>query len=137
MTAVILSVTEVMLTMTGVMFGLTAVMQPMTSVILAGIAVRWSRDDHASGKNPAARRSGRSHPLLRQPRRQPAVLSRLQLAMEGTAELAERTSFGQKYVVRGRIAGHAGRTANVVSVWIILNNEESPRFVTVYPGAHS
>jgi uncharacterized protein DUF6883 len=59
------------------------------------------------------------------------------LAMEGTAELAERNSFGQKYVVRGRIVGQAGRTANVVSVWIILNDEDIPRFVTVFPGAHS
>ena len=57
------------------------------------------------------------------------------LAMEGSAELGERTSFGQKYVVRGRITGPVGRTADVLSVWIILNNEKNPRLVTVYPGA--
>jgi hypothetical protein len=47
------------------------------------------------------------------------------------------TRFGQKYVVHGTITGPTGRSARVVVVWIILNGEDFPRFVTAYPGAES
>jgi hypothetical protein len=56
------------------------------------------------------------------------------LARWGTAEPSERNAFGQKYVVRGRITGPEGRSDMVTSVWIVLNSEEIPRFVTAYPG---
>ena len=49
------------------------------------------------------------------------------------AELVERSQFGQKYIIRGEITGPAGRNARVVSVWIILAPEDTPRFVTAYP----
>lgn len=50
------------------------------------------------------------------------------------AVLRQETSYGRKYEIRGRIRGPAGKTREVVSVWIILANEEVPRFVTAYPG---
>jgi len=56
------------------------------------------------------------------------------LARAGAADLSERNAFGQKYVVRGRIRGPAGRSAMLTTVWIILDHEEIPRLVTAYPG---
>ena len=53
------------------------------------------------------------------------------------AQLGSATRFGQKYVVPGTIEGPSGRAASIVAVWIVLNGENFPRFVTAYPGAKS
>ena len=53
------------------------------------------------------------------------------------AQLGGSTRFGQKYVVPGANQGPSGRVAHVVVVWIVLNREDFPRFVTAYPGAKS
>ena len=53
------------------------------------------------------------------------------------AQLGGATRFGQKYVVPDTIQGPSGRVAHIVVVWIILNGEDFPRFVTAYPGAKS
>jgi hypothetical protein len=50
------------------------------------------------------------------------------------AQFKERTEYGQKYEVRGTLSGPAGKTAEIITVWIILNGEEYPRFITAYPG---
>ncbi len=50
------------------------------------------------------------------------------------AETGERTEYGQKYVLRGRITGPAGKGAEVVMIWIILEGESRPRLITAYPG---
>ena len=50
------------------------------------------------------------------------------------AQPASSSSHGQKYEIRAILTGPAGRSAEVVSVWIILAGEEAPRFVTAYPG---
>lgn len=55
------------------------------------------------------------------------------IALECEAEVAQRTAYGQKYVVRGRLSGTEGRGADVVTVWIVSAEEQRPRFVTVYP----
>ncbi len=55
------------------------------------------------------------------------------IPVEGEAEAAARTSYGQKYTVRGSIVGPTGRSADVVTVWIVRVGESSPRLVTVYP----
>lgn len=55
------------------------------------------------------------------------------MAIDEPAEVAQRTTHGQKYVLRGTLTGTSGRSARVVSVWIILSDERIPRFVTVYP----
>ena len=57
-----------------------------------------------------------------------------ELALQGSAELDERTAFGQKYIVRGSIKGPTQRSAYVATVWIILRGEDTPRFVTAFPG---
>jgi hypothetical protein len=53
------------------------------------------------------------------------------------AQLGAATRFGQKYVVAGTIHGPAGRSAQILVVWIVLNGEDFPRFVTAYPGTTS
>jgi hypothetical protein len=50
------------------------------------------------------------------------------------AALRQETSYGRKYEVHGKMQGPAGKAREVVSVWIILVDEEVPRFVTAYPG---
>lgn len=55
------------------------------------------------------------------------------IAVENEAEVTERTDHGQKYVVRATLTGPAGRSARIVTVWIVLNHETAPRFVTAYP----
>ena len=42
--------------------------------------------------------------------------------------------FGTKYVVPGQLTGSGGTAANILTVWIILTDEDVPRFVTAYPG---
>ena len=54
--------------------------------------------------------------------------------LENEAVEKERTEYGQKYEVRGTIQGLSGKRADVVSVWIILDGEDFPRFITLYPG---
>jgi len=46
----------------------------------------------------------------------------------------ERTNFGQKYEIRGTIVGPSGKQANIITIWIIREGEEVPRFITAYPG---
>jgi len=53
------------------------------------------------------------------------------LSQDATAE--EPTSYGQKYAIRATLVGPSGRTAAVVSVWVIRTGEDFPRFVTAYP----
>lgn len=43
------------------------------------------------------------------------------------------TSYGVKYEVRAKLRGPRGRSATLVTVWIVLTGEESPRFVTAFP----
>jgi len=50
------------------------------------------------------------------------------------AVLGRETSYGGKYEIHGRTRGPSGKTREVVSVWIILVDEDVPRFVTAYPG---
>jgi hypothetical protein len=42
--------------------------------------------------------------------------------------------YGVKYVIRANLKGPTGETVELVSVWIILKGEDTPRFVTAYPG---
>ena len=58
----------------------------------------------------------------------------LELAIGGEATLGETTEYGQKYEVRSMLKGLSGIAAEVVSVWIVLAGQETPRFVTAFPG---
>lgn len=55
-------------------------------------------------------------------------------AMDNEALATEANQYGQKFEVRGSLAGPTGRSAAVVAVWIVLRGEDLPRFVTAFPG---
>ena len=55
-------------------------------------------------------------------------------ASQAEAEPEERTTYGQKYRIRSMLGGPGERSAEIVSVWIILHDETTPRLVTVMPG---
>jgi hypothetical protein len=46
----------------------------------------------------------------------------------------KRNEFGLKYVVGGNLFAPSGAVADFFTVWIILDGESVPRFVTAYPG---
>ena len=50
------------------------------------------------------------------------------------AELAEKTKYGQKYIITGNIEGPNGKIMRLKSVWIILEGADFPRFITIYLG---
>lgn len=50
------------------------------------------------------------------------------------ASLAETNEFGRKYEIRANLKGPLGHPQMVVSVWFIPADEDTPRFVTAYPG---
>lgn len=54
--------------------------------------------------------------------------------LRNDARIMEKTEFGQKYEIRGTISGTAGQKTRIVTAWIILEDEEVPRFITAYPG---
>ena len=58
----------------------------------------------------------------------------LDLSRKGTAAESQSSQFGRKYEVRGTIQGPSGRSAEVVTVWVILVGDDVPRFVTAFPG---
>jgi len=41
--------------------------------------------------------------------------------------------FGQIYEIMGDITGPSGKIVSIRSVWIVLDQEHQPRFVTAYP----
>ncbi len=59
--------------------------------------------------------------------------SDIRTLLSAEAELAEQNKFGSKYLVQGILTGPNGRSARIVTVWIILLGETTPRFVTAYP----
>jgi len=56
------------------------------------------------------------------------------LAIAGEAILGDQTTYGQKYEVRGTLEGPSGKPALVVTAWIVRWGEDTPRFVTAFPG---
>ena len=49
------------------------------------------------------------------------------------AEPIEKTIYGQKYKIDGAIKGPNGKIIICRSIWIILEGENIPRFITIYP----
>ena len=58
----------------------------------------------------------------------------LDLAVSGGAELGKDSPYGQKYEIRGILSGPSGRSAGVLTVWIVLFGGDVPQFVTAFPG---
>ncbi|MBY0278561.1 hypothetical protein K2Z84_24785 [Candidatus Binatia bacterium] len=57
----------------------------------------------------------------------------LKIAKTGDATPGSGNQFGRKYEVRGTLLGGGHRAVEVITVWIVLANETTPRFVTAYP----
>jgi len=57
----------------------------------------------------------------------------LRAVLANEAEPSDVSEYGQKFTVRGTTTGPNGRTGRIVSVWIILAGERTPRFITAYP----
>lgn len=55
-------------------------------------------------------------------------------AVEGEAEEQSRSPYGRKFLVRGSLEGLGGAAAPLVSVWIVVQDDDPPRLVTAYPG---
>jgi hypothetical protein len=88
--------------------------------------------DHTSGRGKARFFGSLGFTRADWSRLQTALLL---LARNGAAELAPANRFGQKYVVRGPIQGPNGRTAQIVSAWVILYGQDVPRLLSAYPGS--
>ena len=60
----------------------------------------------------------------------------LSLAVSGDAELGKNSPYPycQKYEIRGTLRCASGRSAKVLTVWIILFGGDAPQFVTAFPG---
>ena len=58
---------------------------------------------------------------------------RNQILSQEVAEV-EESLYGKKFVIQGPLPGSSGETVQLVTVWVILEGEVIPRFVTAYPG---
>ena len=56
------------------------------------------------------------------------------LALSGDAQPGQPSPYGQKYEIRGILRGPSGKSAEVLTVWIILTSGDVPQFVTAFPG---
>lgn len=56
------------------------------------------------------------------------------IAQCDTAVPGQFSRFGAKYEVSAILRGPSGRSAAVVTVWMLRTGETTPRFVTAYPG---
>lgn len=50
------------------------------------------------------------------------------------AHQAATHTYGTIYEILGELSGPSGRMMVIKSVWIVLSEEDFPRFVTAYPG---
>ena len=58
----------------------------------------------------------------------------LALAVSGEAEPGRESPYGQKYEIHGTLNGPSGRSARVLTVWIVRLGSDIPEFVTAFPG---
>jgi len=56
------------------------------------------------------------------------------LATTGDALPGPVSPYGAKFRVRGILQGPAGRRAMIETVWLVQTDEETPRFITAFPG---
>lgn len=58
----------------------------------------------------------------------------LEHAHTGDATSGQESPFGTKYEIRAPLRGPSGRTAIVVSIWMIRSDAEIPSLITAFPG---
>ena len=61
----------------------------------------------------------------------------LQIGQHGAAVQGKFSRFGNKFEVPAILTGPTGRSAAVLTVWIVRHGEDTPRLVTVTPGDQS
>ncbi|MEX0874712.1 MAG: DUF6883 domain-containing protein [Actinomycetota bacterium] len=108
---------------------------PLPGVANAVIEPRKLRDYLLSHTHPLGRTKGEFFAGLGYTRETWAVLAAdlRKLAEQAEATEVATTAFGAKYEVRGEVTGPNGQRAVIVTAWIILVEEDFPRFVTAYP----
>jgi hypothetical protein len=57
----------------------------------------------------------------------------LRESLESEKVEAIEGEFGATFVVRSVVTSPSGTISRLTTVWIVLNGEENPRFVTAYP----
>jgi hypothetical protein len=57
----------------------------------------------------------------------------LGVALVDAATPGRFTRYGNKYEIRATLKGPAGRSAMVLTVWIVRHGEDFPRFITAFP----
>jgi hypothetical protein len=57
----------------------------------------------------------------------------LKIAQEQDVVRSISTTHGTKYIIHGTLVSPTGVRAELITVWIIEQNQENPRFVTAYP----
>lgn len=93
------------------------------------------RDYLLSPEHPVGRAKARFFTALGFRHAEWAALRAALVGHGGAGEAREVSSpYGQKFEVEGILQGPGGRQAAVVSVWIILPGEQTPRLVTAVPG---
>ena len=61
----------------------------------------------------------------------------LTLVALGDAEPGRESPYGQKYEIRGTLNGPSGKTARILTVWIVRFGSDVPQFVTALPGENA
>jgi hypothetical protein len=102
---------------------------------LAAIEAEKVRDYLLSAEHPVGRFKARFFGALGYTRSNWPQLQRdlLAVARSGASHPGRPSPYGQKYEVQGRLDAPSGTSVNIVTVWIVLNGQESPRFVTAFP----
>ena len=57
----------------------------------------------------------------------------LNAALVDAATPGRFTRYGNKYEIRATLKGPAGRSAMVLTVWIVRHGEDFPRLITAFP----
>lgn len=63
----------------------------------------------------------------------PALAEVLQIHAGGRISRSSRRWYGRMFEIRGEIVGLNGRTASVITVWLVRPGERRARLVTAYP----
>jgi len=103
---------------------------------LATIGVGKVRDYLLSPEHPVGRSEARFFAALGYTRGNWEELRRdlLIVARSASSVPGQSSPFGQKYEVRGTLDSPSGTSVDIVTVGIMLNGDESPRFVAAFPG---
>ena len=58
----------------------------------------------------------------------------LRFANSDEAVPGKESPYGQRYEIRGTLNGPSGKSARVLTVWIVRFESDVPEFVTAFPG---